>query len=359
MLKKATILLLFLGIGQSLFAYRDVPVLTHLGKAEQKDTFGFNLVEAIPQLIYNLIRDNKVTLWDSPKKTIKIGFDALTNIEKNSKSSFVQTGDLFMNEVWSSNRKRTTFNIIGFSFINKSGRADRVSYGYIDFEDIYQILADSSIATNANGAFNTSFVEALYSRNYHYNVVQFGDDNFKDNLLKAIQIKEKAFGGKKKIVNKVQLPLLKKIEYEVIKADRGQLLYNGIEDFFTTYPEFFFNHGGYKIFNHYQQNFMFSISKIEVVELWEKKEGLTLQSPLFLIIYFGDVAMPPININDFAKYGLKVDFTDLATMLKNKGFNYLLTKINKQEIPPAQSGKYIRALENYFWTQITDYVKYD
>lgn len=359
MLKKAAILLFFIAIGQNLFAYRDVPVLTHLGKAEQKDTFGFNLVEAIPQLVYNLIRENKVTLWDSPKKTIKIGFDALTSIEKNSKSSFAQTGDLFINEVWSSNRKRTTFNIIGFSFINKSGRSDRVSFGYVDFEDIFQILSDSIIATNANGTYNTSYVEALYSRHYHYNVVQFGNDNFKDNLLKAIQIKEKAFGGKKKIVNKVYLPLLKNIEYEVVKTNRGQQLYAGVEDFFNTYPEFFFNHGGYKIFNHLQSSFRFSISKIDVVELWEKKDGLTLHKPLNLIIYFGDVAMPPISVEDFNKYGLKVDFTDLGSMLKNKGFDYQITKINNQAIPPAQSGKYIRALENYFWTQITDYVKYD
>lgn len=359
MLKKGGILILLLAVWHTSFAYRDVPVLTHLGMDEQKDTFGFNLVKEIPRLIYNLLESKKVTLWDSPQKNLKITFDNLKNIERSSKTSFTETRDLFMNEVWSSNRKRTTFTILGFSFISKNDKNQSVSYGFVDMEDVYLSMADSIIPCNANGSWDINYLEALYSRNYHFNVVQFGKDDFKDNLLKAIIIRDKAFSPKKKIVNKIKLPTQKKLVYEVLKSDRSKFFYRDIENFFETYPEFFFNHGGDKVFDPLQHEFTFSINKIEIIEAWDKIDGLKVETPLKVVIYFNNVSLPPIDVDDFTKYGLRVDYRDLATVLKTKGFEYLLKKINHQEIQPAQSGKYIRAFENYFWTQITEYVKYE
>ena len=99
-------------------------MLTHLNKTEQKDTMGFNLVEALPVLVYRLIEQNKVPLWDSPDKGLNIGFESLKNIEKNSATRFTEISDLFFNELWSSNRKRTRFDILGFSFINKNDKGE-------------------------------------------------------------------------------------------------------------------------------------------------------------------------------------------------------------------------------------------
>jgi hypothetical protein len=359
LLKKTGILALFIIAWHCSFAYRDMPVLTHLGKAEQKDTFGFNLVIGVPQLVYNLLEKKLVPLWDSPEKNINISIEALKSIETNSKTSFVQTNDVFLYEVWSSNRKRTKFDILGFSFINKNDKGVSVSYGFIDMVDVYTYLADSIIPTNANGGANTSYLTALYSRNYYFNVVQFGTNTFKDNLLKAIQIKEKAFNHQKKIVNKTTLPAQKQIVYDIVKSNHSEYIYKSIEGFLNDNPEFFFNNGGKRMFSHLGGNFNFSISNIEVIETWEKSGALTQYNPLEVVLYFNNIALPPIPMQKFADYKLKVDFQDLKTILASKTFYYQLKRINSQEIPAAQSGKYIRALENYFWTQITEYVKYE
>lgn len=344
---------------QCCFAYRDMPVLTHLGKNDQKDTFGFNLVTSVPQLVYGLLQKKQVTLWDSPAKNINISFDALQSIEKNSNTQFTNSNDLFLYEIWSSNRKRTKFEIIGFSFINKNEKGEPVSYGFVDMEEMATVLNDSIIASNANGGTNTTFYTALYSRNYHFNVVQFGTNTFKDNLIKALQIKDKAFNKKKKIVGKTALPAQKLVVYEIVKSARSEYFYKAINNFLNDNPEFFFNNGGTRIFNHLNHDFNFSVSNIEVTEVWEKTGSKTQSNSLHVVLYFNAFALPPIPIQRFTDYRLKVDFQDLKTILATKGFDYLLKKINTQDIPPAQSGKYIRALENYFWTQITEYVKYD
>ncbi|HYG14736.1 MAG TPA: hypothetical protein VEC12_03215 [Bacteroidia bacterium] len=359
MLRKLFISLLGLLLWQNCFAYRDVIVLTHLNKDEQHDTFGFNLVTSIPALVYSLLEKDMVTLWDSPRKDVKITFQSLKNIEASTKTFFRKTDDIFFNEVWSSNRRKTQFNILGFSFINKNDKGEQVSYGFVDIEDIDEILGDSILYTNANGGDSISYFTAIYSRNYHFNLVQFGQNTFKDNLLKSIQVKEKAFSKKKKIINKIELPGRKRVYYEIVKSWRGETYYRGIENFLNENPEFFFNNGGGHIFSYLGRDFIFSISKIEVEEIWEKTGNGIVHSPQNIILYFNTAKTHPIRIDAFAKYGLKLDFQEIKTSLASKNFEYLIKKINHQEIMPAQSGKYIRALDSYFWTQITEYVKYD
>ena len=358
MLKKTGILLVFVIAWQFSYAYRDKPVLTHLNENEQRDTFGFNLVKSLPKLVYSLVKDNKVKLWDSPQKTIQITFSTLSNIERSSNTLFIETKDLFFNEVWSSTRKKTTFNIIGFSFINKNEKGNSVSYGFIDMEDIFTVLVDSIIPTNANGSFNISYLDALYSRNYHFNVVQFGNSTFKNDLSKSLQVKEKAFTNKR-IINKVTLPTAKRVVYEVLNTEKSEAFYKAMQGFLNDNPEFFFNNGGNKIFTHLLPNLNFSISKIEITEVWDKVNGLTTYNPQFIQLYFNNIPLPPIAVEEFTKYRLKIAFQDVKSALRIKDFNYILQKINHDEIPPTQSGKYIRAFENYFWTQITEYVKYE
>lgn len=361
MLKKTGILLVFVIAWQFSYAYRDKPVLTHLNKNEQRDTFGFNLVKSLPKLIYSLVKEDKVKLWDSPQKTIQITFSTLSNIEKTSNTIFTETSDMFFNEVWSSTRKKTTFNIIGFSFINKNDKGNSVSYGFIDMVDIFPMLTDSIIPTNANGWYGVTYLNALYSRNYHFNVVQFGKSTFKDNIAKSLEVKQKAFNKSKRIVNKVQLPTQKAVTYEVLNTEKNEVFYKALQGFLNDNPEFFFNNGGNRIFTHLLSNFNFSISKVEVTELWSKnnKDGFTVYNPQYLQLYFNNIPLPPISVEKFNQYRLKIAFQDVKSALRIKDFDYVLKKINHQEIPPAQSGKYIRAFQNYFWTQITEYVKYD
>lgn len=359
MLKKTGILLVFIIAWQFSYGYRDKPVLTHLNKVEQNDTFGFNLVKSLPKLVYSLVKEDKLKLWDSPQKTIQITFSTLANIERSSNTLFIETKDLFFNEVWSSTRKKTTFNIVGFSFINKNEKGSSVSYGFIDMEDIFNMLADSIIPTNANGSHNITYLDALYSRNYHFNVVQFGSSTFKDDIAKSLLVKEKAFNKKKRVVNKVILPTAKSVVYEIVNSEKSKPLYKAFQGFLNDNPEFFFNNGGNRIFTHLLSDFNFSISKIEITEIWDKNNGLTTYNPQYIRLYFNNIPLPPISIKEFNQYRLKIAFQDLKSALRIKDFDYMLTKINHEEIPSAQSSKYIRAFDNYFWTQITEYVKYE
>jgi hypothetical protein len=130
--------------------YTEVPALIHLVKNEQEDTNGFNLVEYLPQLIYQKINEGKVTLWDSPKKQLSISSSALKNIENNNNVSFARTQHLFINELWTSSRRRTEFVIVGFSFLSESAKG-KVSFGYVDIQDVLGLLSTELIPCNVNG----------------------------------------------------------------------------------------------------------------------------------------------------------------------------------------------------------------
>lgn len=342
--------------------YTEVPALIHLYAANQSDTNGFNLVEELPKLLYKQIIDGKITLWDSPKKQVAISPNALRNIENSNNASFSNVESLFINELWTSNRRKTDFFIAGFSFLAETDKG-RVSFGYIDALEAIKILANNTISTNVNGPAELSFINALYSRKYDFALIQFGNTDFSKNIALAQKIKNDAFYSKKKVSGLYQLPTSKMLSYVVDKNladknDAGIALIKGLENFLNTNKEIFFEIGGSKYYDFQTFKNELSITRIEIVEEWRKNENVYSYLPKSIKIYTNNKPLNTLTFEEIEKWNLLIQFKSIYDILAEKNYLFSIFKFNNTLIPPDESALYLKALKEYKWTQVSNYVKY-
>jgi hypothetical protein len=345
------------------FGYTEVPTLVHLSAKRQHDSIGFNLVRELPRFMYNHIMSGKIKLWDSPKKNKRIYPSALKTIESTTKTKFTRTNNIFFNEIWSSTRRTTKFIIQGFSFINEKEN-EKLNYGYVDMRDAYYYLAAEPIRVNVNGPASLTFLQAIMSRTYHFNLVQFGKKDFKNNPAESFKIKRKAFSEGKRIDDLFIIPKTKRITY-VIKKDSehpsnsGNILIEGFESFFNTNREEFFNIGGDNYFDYNTYKSALRITRLEVNEIWTKDEkGFINQKIQSVVFYINNRRMNPINIDAINDYHLLFLFKSPQDIIKEKKFKYIIFKLNGNYIAEDESHKYKDALLKYRWKQVIKFVKF-
>lgn len=342
--------------------YTEVPVLIHLGRSEQDDTFGFNLVEHLPSLIYKGINDGKITLWDSPKKQVAITPAALKNIESSNSVSFARTSNLFINELWSGTRRKTDFVIIGFSFLSETS-AGKISFGFVDILEAFPILSRNYIPCNVNGPALLTFLDALYSRRYQFSVLQFGAQDFATNPAMSFKVKKDAFYSKKKVNGLYKIPITKMITYVIEKNvsqenDPGADCLSSIEKFLNSNKEVLFNIGGSDYFDYTNKLLEITITRIEITEIWEKVGNQITYKPYSVRIFANNKPLNTLSFEDIASWNLLINFKTLEDILVEKTFNYSIYKINKDLIPYTESPLYLKALREYKWSQVSNYVKY-
>lgn len=342
--------------------YTEVPALIHLNKSDQQDTNGFNLVEHLPKLLYESILSNKITLWDSPKKQIAISASALQKIESDNFVSFQKIENLFINELWSSTRRKTQFAIIGFSFLSESKKG-KVSFGYVDFYEALSILTSNYIPTNVNGCAPITYAEALYSRKYVFNLMQFGSNTFFNDINKSIQIKREAFNNSKKRIMGLHPIQNDKVLVYTLEKNPGLLndpisiIHNSIEQYLNSNKSTLFNIGGSKYFNSLVMSDII-VTRIEITEYWLKTKSSINYTPLSIRIFVNNKPLNDISIEEFNQWNLLFSFKSLEDILKEKQFQYHLYKINSELIPPDESDLFIKAIKEYKWSQVRNYVKY-
>ena len=338
-----------------------MPVLIHLARAEQEDTFGFNLVEHLPSLIYKGIIDGKITLWDSPKKQIAISPEALKNIESSNSVSFAKTGNLFFNELWTSSPRKTEFVVLGLSFLSESPKG-KISFGFVEILQALPLLSQT-IPTNVNGPAQISSIDAIYSRRYHFNLLQFGSRDFSSNPSSSFTIKKDAFYSKKKVSGLYKPKNTKMVTFVIEKNlsesdDLGSNCLHSIEKFLNDNKEILFNIGGDKHFDFQNRLLDITITRIEVTEIWEKQGNQIVYTPYSVKIFANNKPMNILTFEEVAKWQLLINFKTLEDVLLEKAFNFSLYKINRDLIPYTESAVYLKALREYKWTQVSNYVKY-
>lgn len=368
MKKIFTASLLFL-LSLSSFAYTDVPCLVHLDYARQNDSVGFNLVSELPKTLYKEILSGRIALWDSPKKNVRITGVALKKLEETTGTRFTRTNNLFINEVWSHKGRNTKFVILGFSFFNekvnkKDKSIEKLNYGYVEMKAAYNFLVNQPIKVNVNGPAKLTFYQALMSRQYHFNLVQFGNNHFKDDASKSIEIKNKAFGKKAKIEALYEIPNTKKITL-IIKKDSehpsnsGNVLIEGFESFFNVNREEFFNIGGANYYDYKTYKSGLKITRLEVEETWIKLEnGLIERNIDYVTFYINNKKMKPLSIEEINAYNLLIIFKTPQDIIKEKKYNYQIFKLNGNYISQEQSHKYVEALNKYYWSQVSRFVQF-
>ncbi len=343
-------------------AYTDKPVLVNLNVSRQSDTMGFNMPHELIEFFHEMINDGKCTLWDSPQKSFKISVDALRAVEASSGTSFTKSADVFLHEYWSSKRSHTTFTIVGISFIN-AGTKGKVSYGYVDFTECWKDIAERKIECNVNGPADLTLVNALYSRNYNFNVVGFGNKDFKSRPEDAIKIRDKAFFGKRPVEGLYIIPQTKKIVYTVEQdfnesKEIGHVFFTNIQDYLNANKEVLLNIGGSNYFDYKTFKSEITVTRIEVNEIWTKKNGYIEYEIQNIVIFVNNRKLDPVGIDVLLGWGVLFNFKTAEDVLKEKKFNYILVKLNNTFVVESDSPKFIKSLEKYSWTQVSRYVKF-
>ncbi len=358
-----SLLLFLIPFSKVALAYRDVPALVHLNKSEQADTIGFNLVEGICALIYPRILDGSIPLYVSPEKKLRIDAASLQSLENSTGTKFEQSPDLFIHEYWSSNRKSTHFQVMGFSFVNKNMLKEKVSFGFVSIQDIDSLLHHSYISTTANGSSGIAFDQALMSRRYAYHLVQLGEEAFYSNPVQAVKLKREAFSSGKEIRGLSSIPAKKQLAYQVLKKkyttdiDWSNELVAAIEQVLINNPELFFNLGGARYDSFPSLNVDIpEVRGLLIEENWIKKERKTsLESARIKIVLAGG-DLQWIELSQLESYGIVLHYKSLREILSDKPFAYDLFRINNQEIDPMEGMHYMEALKKAPWNQLNAYV---
>ncbi len=360
---KFVLLLIFLEILSVLTFAEETPVLLMLRRSEQVDTSGCNFVEQVTALVYREIIENRVKLWDSQQKEIQITGSTLKEIEKNSKVSFLNQETIFMYETWDNTKREVLTKTLGFSFVNRSSTEDEVSFGYVDFKDLNELFMKNRINTNANGVYSSTYTTYLLSKNFAYNIVQFGGKQVK-SLGESEEIK-KNFLGRTHFNTSLlgYYPPDKLVSYLIDTFSEGtdqksvnsRNLIKALEEYFLANQEVFFNMGGDRIISHIQRN-KIKVTRIEVNEMWRKVNGEIQFEPKSMIVYVNDSSLNEMSSRAIGDMEISINETNLTNFLKEKSFNMIITKINSQSIRRQDSYLYFKGLMSAEWNRVIDYV---
>lgn len=355
--------LLIITFATKAFAYTNVPVQILLDKDKQSDTIGFNLVRDLPDLLYKNIMTGRIKIYDSPAQEVALTPQALRTLEVNTNTTFSNTDKIVINQIWSSNKKRSNFQMVGFTLLNKSPNGTPVSYGFVNAREVYQLLNSVLIPVNINGTYRCTYWEAVLSMRYSYTVIQFGKRNFNTHYNELQEVKMNTFFMGKPVENMVYPPNRKKVSYYILpdytsKITNSTYLFNGLTQFYKDNLEIYFNSGGDKYSNYLDKNVKVNVTGIKVTEIWLKNGNEKTYVPTEITIFVNNRPLNNFTMDDLTKYNLLFNFRSIEEILRQKEFQFFITDINGIDIPTNDADKYYKALRIYSWSQLTEAVKY-
>ena len=344
-------------------AYVDKPVLSHVRVRGQHDTIGFNLAMHLPDFIYKQLEAGNLTLWGSPKKQTILNLAALKQIEASSNTKFKNCSDIFLYEYWNCSKRKLSFVIAGISFMYNSGGV-RKPYGYIDINEAFRLLASNLIPANPNAPADLTYWEAINSKRFNFTIVQYGRKQFTDNPLDAVALKNNLFNGKRKLSPFIPWPNTKLITYELvndylIEYDYAQNLIKGLEKHFNKNRDLIKSHDNGNFYDTADYKGYFQVTGLQVFETWQKRGPLLLSYTDSIVVFINNKKIKAFTGDEIRAFNVKIRFKSIIDILKEKSFKLNIIEINNVLIEPKSQVLYKKALEDYKWTQLTEYVKYE
>jgi len=339
------------------FVFGEVPVMLMVKSGDQLPSHGCDFVKQVTTLVHNAIMEKKVKLWDSPDKEIQIMPAALHEIEKNASIGLKDIESIFIYELWTQNRKEVSTKTVGISFTNRSEDVSKnISFGYVDYNELEQIFQKSKIPTNANGNYNSTFVSYSLGHTYAFNIVQFEGNLITSPLASDELIKSYTKGLP---FNKSVLGYYPPAKYvssiiDIYTEEDDSLTYfsNEIPKTFTKYlnenQEEFFNIGGDNIFSHLESQ-KIKVSKVEINEIWRIIGDNLHYTTQGIIVHINGQPMNEMSFEQLKKMDLFIDEHRLTDIIESRNFNYIITKINSQEIKRQDSYNYQKSLIAKKW----------
>ena len=342
-----------------------IPVILRVTAAEQADSIGCNFVQELCRITYDAILSGNVKLWNSSNKEFHIIAQSLKEIDASANTSFLNQEVIFIYEMWSNSNKELKSTTSGFLFSNRNSKGEDVEYGYVEYTDLQEFLMRERVVTNANGNFNSNLASFLNSKNYNYQFLQFAGKVI-NNITDSKKIRDEYIGNLRFNISAFSLnevpqklvvwTLDKSTEAPSEKVNHGNELLTAINEYLKNNQEVFFNLGADKLPN-FTQKTKWKVTKIEVNELWKRVGGDILYDPLGLIIYINDTPLSEIPYKDLLKLEIKVNNLLLINYIRLKDFNYVIRKINQQEITRSQSYLYQKALIQSPWNKVSYFVE--
>jgi hypothetical protein len=294
-------------------------------------------------------------IWETSEKTYQVNLKQFLLKEKSAAWSFVQSKDLFIHEFWKIFKKNFEFGVAGISFTGKARNGKDINYGYVDAKDVIDLLKSRNIPTNVNGAASLTYWDAIHTKKYPFNLVQFGKNDFKQDKLLSFYLKEQAINDPKIHRSLVEVAIDKEIEYRVIKPnitsnEENEVLFNSLTKVINNNKQTILNAGGDEYFSH----LMFvpwKINDIIITEHWTKYKNIPFQE-LKSVMLFVDGHPITLDNNQLQELNAKVNLQGIEEYLSEKSFDFVLQRINSEEFLPSRSEDYYKALLTKNWKYI-------
>jgi hypothetical protein len=335
--------------------YDYTPVVLHLSESKQADSVGFNLVRSLPEILYPRLLTGDLALWENSKKRLVVGTQQFVKREKLSITPFVRSEQLFIHESWQIFKNNFKFGVQGFTFTGKDKNGNTVNYGYIDARDVISLLQTELIPNNASGSSELTYWDAIHTKAYNFNLVQFGQENLKSNMGRLIKYQDYAMKSLKVNREFYQTVAKKEITYKVMSPTinsnkENASFYASMEKYINENKQTILNAGDADHF----ATIMFvpwKVDNITITESWSKYKNIPFQE-LKSVEFFIDKHAITLTSKQLEELNVKINLQGLEEYLSEKRFSFLLEKINDQEIPPRQSEDYYQNLLTKNWNKI-------
>ncbi|MCB0733437.1 MAG: hypothetical protein H6608_11730 [Flavobacteriales bacterium] len=351
-------LILFSAAPNARAGYDYTLALVHVGRDQQPDSVGFNIVRELTHLIYRKVQEDRITLWDSPAKKIKIGKVALELIEQKNNIQFIDNDDIFLYETWKLYKRQFEFQILGFSFFRRLPDGNKLNLGYVDVEEAREMLGSLVIPTNANGQANLSYWSALMSKAYPFDLVKFGNKDFSAKPAMSFNIVDQAFKDSRIRSNAYKLEDVKLIEYNILpQLDRqtgNYWLFRSLNQYFEENRHEYFNLTTNPVISYLDVRSPLRVTRIEVMEIWERRPDQSLRyHPQQIRLFVNDQPMDWMPISEIERFDIIVQFKPILEFIREKQFTFTIRKINEERLFGYSQDQIIAALTNQPWNKIT------
>lgn len=320
--------------------YTIQPVMLHLSKVDQPDSIGFNIITSFHKLLYKRIQNGDIAIWQSSKKKVLINKIQFLDLEELSNTNFVDNKDLFIHEYWQLIGNKFDFWVKGFTFIGHSKIGKPISYGFVDAADVISLLKNMRIPTTYQGPADMSFWNAIHSKSFDFNVVQFGKLDFKRNPELSVLIKNQACYSKKVRRNFYTPESSKRVRYKIIPPsinsnEENSNVYSEIEKSINNNKQVILNINNDSI-NPQDMFKLWTVNSIRVTEKWSRYKNIPHQELENIQIELNGKNYSLSN-QQIEELGLSINLQGISEYLSEKNFDLIIEKINNENIPPQKS----------------------
>ena len=340
--------------------YPETGVQLHVKGSLQPDSVGFNIIYELNRILFPGILDGSIPLWQSQEKKRRIKPKDIENQLISLQLPYHKIDDYYFYEKWTLQNGKFEFEIHGFALYYFDPIGKSHSLGYLALKDIEQILKGKWIKVNPNGSIGTRFWEALYSKKYHFEIIQFGNKWIANNPVVKRKIYKDALGNNKiSHLSKITLAKQKSIQYTIFNTkmkgfEENQKFFDALEHFLNQNKQIFLNKS--QIFRKMSIEEVYRLKPIvkyaEIVEIvrLENKQIISSAKQINLRINNETVSFKGLDIKPF---DFSINFVPFQDFLKKKKFAYTITQINGNEINLLHAKNYKNRINLLKWNTIT------